>query len=104
MNDKRKPETDASKARRAAEEQREAERERAASRPFEYPHPERRAGVRARRRISEQEADADTQPGIPGGYGTTGGGQPGGTGAAHPPTPRRRRGDESGDTPEPTEP
>ncbi|MEV6294872.1 hypothetical protein AB0M41_31545 [Streptomyces sp. NPDC051896] len=74
----------------AARRQREAERERASAEPFEYPYPERRAGVRARRRVSEAEAAADMPPGIPGGYGTTGGGQPGATGAAHPPTPTPR--------------
>ncbi|OYP19725.1 hypothetical protein CFC35_39040 [Streptomyces sp. FBKL.4005] len=77
-------------AERAAARQREADRERAASEPFDYPYPERRAGVRARRHISEAAAAADTPPGIPGGYGTTGGGQPGATGAAHPPDRERR--------------
>ncbi|MQY36404.1 hypothetical protein SRB17_44040 [Streptomyces sp. RB17] len=77
---------EATAAERAARRQREAERERASAQPFEYPYPERRAGVRARRRVSEAEAAADMPPGIPGGYGTTGGGQPGATGA-HPPTP-----------------
>jgi hypothetical protein len=80
----------ATTAERAARRQREAERERAAAQPFDYPHPERRAGVRARRHISEAQAAADMPPGIPGGYGTTGGGRPGATGAAHPPTPTPR--------------
>lgn len=55
-----------------------SEEGRAASRPFSYPYPERRAGVRATRHISREEADADSVPGVTGGYGTTGGGQPGG--------------------------
>ncbi|MFI0189706.1 hypothetical protein ACH4PW_19400 [Streptomyces sp. NPDC017082] len=80
----------ATAAERAARRRLEEERERAAAEPFDYPYPERRAGVRARRHISEAAAAADTPPGIPGGYGTTGGGQPGATGAAHPPTPDRR--------------
>ncbi|MFE8947160.1 hypothetical protein [Streptomyces sp. NPDC007856] len=80
----------ATAAERAARRQREAERERASAQPFEYPYPERRAGIRARRHVSEAEAAADMPPGIPGGYGTTGGGQPGATGAAHPPTPTPR--------------
>lgn len=62
----------------------QAEEERAAARPFSYPHPERRAGVRATRHISREEADADSVPGVPGGYGTTGGGQAGGRGAPRP--------------------
>ncbi|KOV92967.1 hypothetical protein [Streptomyces sp. NRRL B-3648] len=81
---------EAGAAERAARRQVGADRERANSEPFDHPYPERRAGVRARRRISEAAAVADTPPGIPGGYGTTGGGQPGGTGAAHPPNPERR--------------
>ncbi|GAA2232058.1 hypothetical protein [Streptomyces nogalater] len=81
---------DATAAGRAARRRREEERERAGAEPFDYPYPERRAGVRARRHISEAQAAADTPPGIPGGYGTTGGGQPGATGAAHPPVPERR--------------
>ncbi|MFI1388393.1 hypothetical protein [Streptomyces griseoaurantiacus] len=44
-----------------------ADEERAASRPFSYPYPERRAGVRATRHISREEADADSVPGVPGG-------------------------------------
>lgn len=56
---------------RAAEQQREAEHERAEARPFDYPYPERRSNVRARRHVSKE--DADVQPGIPGGYGTSGG-------------------------------
>ncbi|QJS13688.1 hypothetical protein HKX69_32725 [Streptomyces argyrophyllae] len=87
--DKRQDEN-ATAAERAARRQREADRERAASRPFDYPYSERRANVRARRHISEAQAAADTPPGIPGGYGTTGGGQPGATGAAHPPSPEHR--------------
>ncbi|MFF8385905.1 hypothetical protein [Streptomyces kanasensis] len=63
----------------AAEAARKAEEERAASQPFSYPYPERRAGVRATRRIDRERADADSVPGVPGGYGTTGGGQPGGS-------------------------
>ncbi|MGK5532762.1 hypothetical protein [Streptomyces sp. URMC 129] len=63
---------------KAVEERRETDRERGASRPFDYPYGERRAGVRARRHISRERADSDTQPGIPGGYGATGGGQPAG--------------------------
>ncbi|MFF4490733.1 hypothetical protein ACFY0F_30405 [Streptomyces sp. NPDC001544] len=77
-------------AERAARKQSEAEREREASRPFDYPYPERRAGVRARRHISEEQADADMPPGVPGGYGSTGGGQSGGTAAAHPAGDTRR--------------
>ncbi|MDT9683183.1 hypothetical protein RND61_14025 [Streptomyces sp. TRM76323] len=61
-----------------------AEEERAESRPFSYPYPERRAGVRATRHISREEADADSVPGVPGGYGTTGGGQPGGSPGINP--------------------
>ncbi|GGY11238.1 hypothetical protein [Streptomyces minutiscleroticus] len=75
----------AEKAERAAQERRDAERERAESRPFDYPYPERRANVRARRHISKEEADADMPPGVGGSYGTTGGGQPGGTGVGNPP-------------------
>ncbi|GGS08196.1 MULTISPECIES: hypothetical protein [Streptomyces] len=74
----------------AARRRHEEDRERAGAEPFDYPYPERRAGVRARRHISEAQAAADTPPGIPGGYGTTGGGQAGATGAAHPPVPGRR--------------
>lgn len=61
-----------------------ADEERAASRPFSYPYPERRAGVRATRHISREEADADSVPGVPGGYGSTGGGQPGGSSGTAP--------------------
>ncbi|MGX4694192.1 hypothetical protein [Streptomyces sp. JNUCC 63] len=53
------------------------EEERAASRPFSYPYPERHANVRATRHISREQVDADSTPGVPGGYGTTSGGQPG---------------------------
>ncbi|WP_037858260.1 hypothetical protein VM636_00775 [Streptomyces sp. SCSIO 75703] len=71
------------------------ERERAASRPFTYRYPQRRAGVRATRRVSRARADAERVPGVPGGYGSTGGGQPGGGG-----TPRAGEdtADESGVT------
>ncbi|MCQ0023992.1 hypothetical protein M4914_14210 [Streptomyces somaliensis DSM 40738] len=68
----------------AAEAARRAEEERAASRPFDYPHPERRPGVRATRRVTREAADADSVPGVPGGYGTTGGGQPGGSPGINP--------------------
>ncbi|MEE1940248.1 hypothetical protein V1L54_12685 [Streptomyces sp. TRM 70361] len=61
-----------------ARELQEAERRRERSRPFDYPYRERRANVRARRHISREEADADMPPGLSGGYGTTGGGQPAG--------------------------
>jgi hypothetical protein len=80
----------ATAAERAARRQREKDRERASAEPFDYPYPERRAGVRARRHVSEAEAAADMPPGIPGGYGTTGGGQSGATGTAHPRTPTPR--------------
>ncbi|MEU6776783.1 hypothetical protein [Streptomyces sp. NPDC046759] len=80
----------ATDAERAARRQREADRERACTEPFDYPYPERRAGVRARRHVSEAEAAADMPPGIPGGYGTTGGSRSGATGAAHPPAPTPR--------------
>ncbi|MFC9926229.1 hypothetical protein [Streptomyces sp. NPDC127190] len=97
MDDKhRNRQGDASAAERAARRQRETDGARASAEPFEYPYPERRPGVRARRRISEAQAAADMPPGIPGGYGTTGGGQPGATGSAHPPVRR------SGDAPEGT--
>ncbi|WP_320777493.1 hypothetical protein [Streptomyces sp. CRN 30] len=79
---------------RAAQEQAEAERRRAEARPFDYPYPERRPGVRARRHISKEEADADMQPGITGGYGSTGGGQPGGTGVGE--SPRHDDGEHDG--------
>jgi hypothetical protein len=97
----------------AAEAARRAEEERAGSRPFSYPHGERRAGVRATRHVTREEADADSVPGVPGGYGTTGGGQPGGSPGINPdregtiepseyadtiaggePDPRRRRDDD----------
>ncbi|GAA2392473.1 hypothetical protein GCM10010420_16310 [Streptomyces glaucosporus] len=67
-----------------AREFREAERRREQARPFDYPYPERRANVRARRRISREEADADMPPGLSGSYGTTGGGQPAGPARARP--------------------
>ncbi|MEU9982527.1 hypothetical protein [Streptomyces sp. NPDC050856] len=60
----------------AAAAARDAEEERARAQPFSYPYPERRAGVRATRHITREQADADSVPGVPGGYGTTGGGQP----------------------------
>ncbi|WP_189232708.1 hypothetical protein [Streptomyces flaveolus] len=60
------------------------EEERAAARPFAYPYPERHANVRATRRISREQADADSVPGVPGGYGATGGGQPGGRSTPRP--------------------
>ncbi|MGV9255178.1 hypothetical protein [Streptomyces sp. NPDC003697] len=53
------------------------EEERASSRPFSYPYEERHANVRATRHISREQADAEATPGVPGGYGTTSGGQPG---------------------------
>ncbi|MFF9087606.1 hypothetical protein ACF1BE_14515 [Streptomyces sp. NPDC014991] len=89
-DDRNRQDENATAAERAARRQLEADRERASSEPFDYPYPERRAGVRARRHISEAAAAADTPPGIPGGYGTTGGGQPGATGAAHPPARSRQ--------------
>jgi hypothetical protein len=61
-----------------------AEEERAAARPFSYPYPERRAGVRATRHISREKADAEGVPGVPGGYGSTGGGQAGGRSTPRP--------------------
>ncbi|MFD7712542.1 hypothetical protein ACFV6E_41520 [Streptomyces sp. NPDC059785] len=63
----------------AAQAARRAEEERARSRPFGHREPERRSGVRATRHISREQADAEAVPGVPGGYGTTGGGQPGGS-------------------------
>ncbi|WP_282797276.1 hypothetical protein [Streptomyces sp. CC224B] len=69
----------AAASRRAREEE-----ERAHSQPFDYPGPERRTGVRATRKISREQADADSVPGVPGGYGTTGGGQPGGSAGINP--------------------
>ncbi|GAB2757775.1 hypothetical protein [Streptomyces bullii] len=72
-----------------------AEEERAAARPFSYPHPERRAGVRATRHISREQADAESVPGVPGGYGSTGGGQAGGRST---PRPGEDTTDESGVT------
>lgn len=64
-----------------------AEEARRRSRPFSYPYPERRAGVRAQRRSNSDAADADTPPGVVGGYGTTSGGQPG-AGSELPPAAR----------------
>ncbi|MGW3209927.1 hypothetical protein [Streptomyces sp. NPDC001135] len=92
----------AATAERGAHRRRETERERAAAQPFDHPYPERRAGIRARRHMSEAQAAADLPPGIPGGYGTTGGGRTGATGAAHPPkhrdaTSRRAPGKPDGD-------
>ncbi|MFI8192617.1 hypothetical protein ACIF8T_28245 [Streptomyces sp. NPDC085946] len=72
-----------------------SEEERAAARPFSYPHPERRAGVRATRHISREQADADSVPGVPGGYGSTSGGQAGGRST---PRPGEDATDESGVT------
>ncbi|MFG2455562.1 hypothetical protein ACGFWE_00550 [Streptomyces sp. NPDC048523] len=71
-------------AEQAAREARQAEEERAESQPFSYPYPERRANVRATRHITREEADADVTPGVPGGYGSTGGGQPGGSAGINP--------------------
>jgi hypothetical protein len=71
-------------AAQAAQEARKAEEERAESQPFSYPYPERRANVRATRHITREEADADLTPGVPGGYGSTGGGQPGGSAGISP--------------------
>jgi hypothetical protein len=68
----------------AAQEARKAEEQRAAAQPFSYPYPERRANVRATRHITREEADADVVPGVPGGYGSTGGGQPGGSAGINP--------------------
>lgn len=51
----------------------EAEEERAEARPFSYRYPERHANVRATRHVSREQADADSVPGVPGGYGTTSG-------------------------------
>ncbi|MEU3859963.1 hypothetical protein AB0F03_21765 [Streptomyces sp. NPDC028722] len=89
-DDRDRQDEKATAAERAARRQLEADRERASAEPFDYPYPERRAGVRARRHISEAAAAADTPPGIPGGYGTTSGGRPGATGAAHPPVRSRQ--------------
>ncbi len=77
MTNERDPD-DAARSAEAADE------ERAAARPFSYPYPERRANVRATRHISREEADADSVPGVPGGYGSTGGGQPGGSSGTSP--------------------
>ncbi|MEU3845304.1 hypothetical protein AB0E88_35405 [Streptomyces sp. NPDC028635] len=76
MNDRKTPDP-----REAAQAAETADEQRAASRPFSYPHDERRAGVRATRHISREQADAESVPGVPGGYGTTGGGQPNTRGA-----------------------
>ncbi|MEW2250075.1 hypothetical protein AB0907_22340 [Streptomyces sp. NPDC006975] len=76
MSDRKTP--DPHEAAQAAET---ADEQRAAARPFSYPYDERRAGVRATRHISREQADADSVPGVPGGYGTTGGGQPNSRGA-----------------------
>ncbi|WP_326600367.1 hypothetical protein [Streptomyces sp. NBC_01803] len=73
--EKGKGEENRKKLDKAVEEQRETDRERRVSRPFDYPYAERRAGVRARRHISRDRADADIPPGITGGYGATGGEQ-----------------------------
>ncbi|MFE0822261.1 hypothetical protein [Streptomyces sp. NPDC058847] len=90
MTDGRTPEDQ--DAARAAERE---EKERAEARPFDYRYPERNANVRATRHISREEADADSVPGVPGGYGTTGGGQPGGRST---PVPGGEQPDESGVT------
>ncbi|MET7275561.1 MULTISPECIES: hypothetical protein [Streptomyces] len=95
MTDGRTPEP---QERREPQDTARAERteeERAAARPFEYPYPERHANVRATRHISREQADADSVPGVPGGYGTTGGGQPGGRST---PRPGDDTADESGVT------
>jgi hypothetical protein len=81
-----------------AQEAVDADEERGRSRPFDYPHEERKAGVRATRRISREEADADITPGVPGGQGSTGGGQPGGTGVGVPPGGERINPDEAAET------
>ena len=60
---------------------REDEEKRAEAQPFSYPYPQRRSNVRAVRHISRAEADEDSVPGVPGGYGTSGGGQPSRTGS-----------------------
>ncbi|NEY31651.1 hypothetical protein GTU99_05460 [Streptomyces sp. PRKS01-65] len=73
----------------------QTEEERARARPFSYPYPERHANVRATRHITREQADADSVPGVPGGYGTTGGGQPGGRST---PLPGEETPDESGVT------
>ncbi|MGW2638102.1 hypothetical protein [Streptomyces sp. NPDC001348] len=53
--------------------------------------PERRAGVRAaRRHISAEQADSDKPPGVPEGYGSTGGGRSGGPAVARPTADTRR--------------
>lgn len=62
--------------RKPESEIREAEQERAEDQPFSYPYPERRPNVRAVRHITREQADADSIPGVPAGYGTSGGGQP----------------------------
>ncbi|MET9293291.1 hypothetical protein [Streptomyces sp. NPDC003077] len=85
-SERRQPETtppathDPEKA-RAAREAREAGERRGETRPFSYPHHQRQTGVRATRHITREQADADSVPGVIGGYGTTGGGQPSGSGA-----------------------
>jgi hypothetical protein len=71
MNERKTPDP-----REAAQAAAQAEEQRAAARPFSHPRSERRAGVRATRHISREQADAESVPGVPGGYGTTGGGQP----------------------------
>ncbi|POM26554.1 hypothetical protein BTM25_09550 [Actinomadura rubteroloni] len=50
-----------------------------ASNPDDPRFRNRRPGIRATRRISREDADADTA-GMEGGFGTTGGGSPGGSG------------------------
>ncbi|MGW7262207.1 hypothetical protein [Streptomyces sp. NPDC054842] len=81
---KNQEQPDSQQAEQAARKAREAQEERAESQPFSYPYPERRANVRATRHITAEEADADAVPGVPGGYGSTGGGQPGGSAGINP--------------------
>ncbi|GHA11571.1 hypothetical protein ACFOOM_27860 [Streptomyces echinoruber] len=89
MTEHRTPETP--EPDRRAQGREASEEERAAARPFSYRYPERHADVRATRHISREQADAESVPGVPGGYGTTGGGQPGGRGT---PLPGRETPDE----------
>ncbi|MER7194993.1 hypothetical protein [Streptomyces flaveolus] len=95
MTDGRTPEPQEHREPRDTARAERTEDERAAARPFEYPYPERHANVRATRHISREQADADSVPGVPGGYGTTGGGQPGGRST---PRPGDDTADESGVT------
>ncbi|WP_223180630.1 hypothetical protein [Streptomyces griseicoloratus] len=76
MTDGKTPEPPKDEARTAqAARASKAEEERAGTRPFSYRYPERHANVRATRHITREQADADSVPGVPGGYGTTGGGR-----------------------------